>query len=127
MRRTLFILAATLLGLQTTEAMAQQKSRNLVITAPATATLNRSGYVDVTISATLTDSWTSRNLPGYLIAFGIGEEFYLSPSGPYNTNANGAVSFKWRFNSRGRYRIVAYADYQNPYLSERSLKFIDIR
>lgn len=119
-------LAVALMG-NPPEAEAQQKSQTLTITAPATATLPLRGGVEVTISAVLTDSWTGEKLPGRPIAFGIGQEFYLSPSGPYYTNSNGAVSFRWRFTDKGRYRIVGYAEYFNPHLSQRTLQFITVR
>lgn len=104
-------------------ACAQEKSTALAIAAPDTVNVGAS----VTISGTVTDAWTGQALPGRLVQFGIGQEFALANAGYFNTNGRGSVSFTWRWTRPGRYRIVAYFDGGGGYLSQRTLKYINVR
>lgn len=105
------------------EVRAQDKSQDLALSVPSSAAAGSR----VAITATLSDSWNGRRLAGRLVAFGVGQEFYLANAGSYNTSNSGVTSFTWRFANRGRYRVVAYVDNGYGYLSQRSARFIDIR
>jgi hypothetical protein len=117
----LSVLSAALFGLGA-EAHAQSKSQTLTISAPSSARVN----TDVTVTMTASDTWNGQRLVARPIQTAVGEEFYLSNRGTYYTSNQGVASFRTRFTSTGRYRIVVFIDNGFGYLSQRSTAFITI-
>ena len=121
----IFGITALVIAMISTEAKtasAQSKSQTVSISAPATARVNS----PVTVTARLTDTWTGASLPGRVLDFALGQEFWLSNRGSYNTNSNGQATAQLSFNTRGRHRIVVYMSDGYGYISQRSTVFITV-
>ncbi|MFM7319632.1 MAG: hypothetical protein ACKO5E_22005 [bacterium] len=116
-------LTIAMIGTGAKTASAQSKSQNISISTSGTPRVN----VPFTVTARLTDAWSGVSLPGRMLEFGVGQEFWYSNRGSYNTNNSGQATAQMTFNTRGKHRIVVSMPDAFGYLFQRQLIFVNVQ